>query len=193
MSDTNQEDYSSIERHIKLSLWVGGILIAVVLGIYILNFWGSLNKDPEKWGPFGDYLGGTLNPILAALAFYWLTASIRLQIQELRETKIELRKAAEAQEKSERHQRALAELEDENVQTQKQILSLQRSILESQQETAYAQQQQISKQNFENLFFELIKTKNEALKEITATLLTHDGETTIYGTRVLQNILSEFR
>lgn len=193
MSNTDKEYYSSIEKKIKWSLRGGGLLILLVFGIYFTNFNGDLNTDPDKWGPFGDFVGGILNPILAALAFYWLTASIRLQIQELRETKIELRKAAEAQEKSERHQEALAKLEDENVQTQKQILNLQHSILGSQQETAYAQQQQIAKQNFENLFFELIKTKNEALKGITTAILTHDGEAIICGTRVLQNILYEFR
>ncbi|MCS3528395.1 putative phage abortive infection protein [Acinetobacter johnsonii] len=161
MSNTNKEDYSSIEKKITGSLVVGGVLILFVFGMYFYNFNGDLNTDPEKWGPFGDFIGGTLNPILAALAFYWLTASIRLQIQELRETKLELKKAAEAQEKSEKHQEEIARLEGLNLELQKQ--NLYRQI-----ETNKAQQQQIAIQNFENLFFQLIRNLENITKEIQA-------------------------
>jgi hypothetical protein len=192
MSNTKQEDYSSIEKKIKWSLRGGGLLILLVFGMYFINFNGDLNTDPDKWGPFGDFIGGTLNPILAALAFYWLTASIRLQIQELRETKVELRKAAEAQEKSEKHQEALAKLQEENLKTQNQILNVQKLTLESQQQSAYSQQQQIAKQNFENLFFELIKSKNDALRGIISKERRRNEIERIEGLSVLENIQSIF-
>lgn len=186
MSDRKQEDYSSIEKKITGSLIVGGVLILFVFGMYFYNFNGDLNIDPDKWGPFGDFIGGTLNPILAALAFYWLTASIRLQIQELRETKIELRKAAEAQEKSERHQEALAKLEDENVKTQKQILSLQQTILESQQKVALVEQQKNALQSFENLFFQLLQNLNGITNNIQA------GSSTTYQKFIGTNDVNTF-
>lgn len=170
MSNTQQEDYSSIEKKIKWSLRGGGLLILLVFVMYFINFNGDLNTDPDKWGPFGDFIGGTLNPILAALAFYWLTASIRLQIQELRETKIELGKAAKAQADSATHQEQIAKLEADNVKTQAQILELNKATLKSQQEAAIAQQQHIELQNFDNLFFQLLKTKSELIKDINFNL-----------------------
>lgn len=192
MSNTDKKYYSSIERKITISLVIGGVLIFFVVGMYFKNFHGSLLDKAEEWGPFGDYIGGTLNPILAALAFYWLTASIRLQIQELRETKVELRKAAEAQEKSEKHQEALARLQEENLKTQNQILNVQKLTLESQQQSAYSQQQQIAKQNFENLFFELIKSKNDALRGIISKERRRNEIERIEGLSVLENIQSIF-
>lgn len=166
MSNTNPEDYSSIEDKIKWSLGVGGALIFLVLVMYVCNFNGNLTSQSEKWGQFGDYIGGTLNPILAALAFYWLTASIRLQIQEMRETKIELSKAAKAQSDSAIHQEEIAKLEDQNVKTQIEILDLNKDILNSQKIAAIAQQQQIAIQNFESLFFQLLKTKTDVTNDI---------------------------
>ena len=53
--------------------------------------------DPDKWGAFGDFVGGIMNPIVAFAAFYWLTESVKLQKQELAETRAELKSAADAQ------------------------------------------------------------------------------------------------
>lgn len=81
--------------------------IVIVLSAYFLSFDGGLTTDHDKWGMFGDYVGGTLNPILAFLSFLALLFTILLQSKELkisnetlRETKIELeqsRKIAEEQ------------------------------------------------------------------------------------------------
>ncbi|MCQ9635911.1 hypothetical protein MP477_13210 [Chryseobacterium sp. WG23] len=39
--------------------------ILIVVGVYACNLAGNgISKDPEKWGQFGDYFGGVLNPIL---------------------------------------------------------------------------------------------------------------------------------
>lgn len=53
--------------------------------------------DPDKWGTFGDFFGGLMNPIVAFAAFYWLTQSVKLQKRELAETRQELELAATAQ------------------------------------------------------------------------------------------------
>lgn len=105
---TENKDLEKIESHIRLSLIVGGVLIIVVLGSYFINFHKSVSNSNEVWGTFGDFVGGTLNPILAALAFYWLTASIRLQLKELKDTRKVLEDTA-------LHQQKLAELENINV------------------------------------------------------------------------------
>ncbi|MBE2166447.1 hypothetical protein IIQ43_18160 [Acinetobacter oleivorans] len=149
-----------IEKQIRWSIFIAILLIALVLISYFLHFNGGFHKDQDKWGTFGDFVGGTLNPVLAALAFYWLTSSIRLQIQELRDTRGVLEETAS-------HQREIATLEGKNVQTQQQILELQTASLTKQLQTAEQQQQQIAIQNFENIFFELLKTKNDAIQDIS--------------------------
>ncbi|PPC01560.1 putative phage abortive infection protein [Acinetobacter pittii] len=163
MNDSNllppDKQLSKIEKQIKWSIFIALVLIALVLVMYFIHFNGDFQKDPDKWGTFGDFVGGTLNPVLAALAFYWLTSSIRLQIQELRDTRIVLQESAE-------HQKIIAELDEKNVNTQQEILKLQKSSLEMQIEASQQQQQQIAIQNFENIFFELLKTKNEAIQGI---------------------------
>lgn len=122
--------------------------------------------DSGHWGTFGDFIGGILNPTFALLAFYWLTYSVRLQIKELRDTKQELRRAAQAQEDTAKHQEEIARIDMENVNTQKEILDLQKQSLKDQAISAKAQQHQIALQNFENLFFELLKTKTDLLNNI---------------------------
>lgn len=94
------KDLKKIESHIKVSLIVGSGLIIIVLGSYFINFHKSISSSNEVWGTFGDFVGGTLNPILAALAFYWLIASIRLQLKELKDTRTVLEDTALHQKKS---------------------------------------------------------------------------------------------
>lgn len=100
---TSQELEKQITRSKRLA--TGAII--VVVGAYVIRFGlvlgAPLSDDPEKWGQFGDYLGGALNPLIAFLAFYWLTQSIRLQREELSDTKLALQDSAQAQLKQERH------------------------------------------------------------------------------------------
>jgi hypothetical protein len=56
-----------------------------------------LPPSSESLGQFGDFVGGLLNPIVAYSAFYWLTQSVRLQKEELSETRAALVEAATAQ------------------------------------------------------------------------------------------------
>lgn len=57
----------------------------------------------EKWGQFGDYVGGILNPVLAFFAFYWLTQSVMIQSVELAATRRALLDSNEAQKKQTKH------------------------------------------------------------------------------------------
>ncbi|GAB2940315.1 hypothetical protein [Aquaspirillum soli] len=83
------------------------IILVVVVIFYFANFNHGLSKDNGDWGTFGDFIGGTLNPIFSLLAFLALLRTIRLQSKEMeltREemelTRDELKRAAEAQEKT---------------------------------------------------------------------------------------------
>lgn len=99
-----------------------GVLTAI-FGIYIIQFANAdVSKDPEAWGQFGDFVGGTANPILGFLTLIALILTIILQSRqlsvssrelelsrrELELTRDELRRSAHAQELSEKALRAQA-------------------------------------------------------------------------------------
>lgn len=54
----------------------------------------------EALGTFGDYIGGVLNPFLAFASFIALLYTLKLNQEELNETRKELKRAADAQEDS---------------------------------------------------------------------------------------------
>lgn len=94
-------DLEMLRRRVQ---WSTGVAIVVFLSVmlaYVYKLWylSSLHlaDDPEAWGQFGDYVGGLLNPLIAFLAFYWLTQSVLLQKQELAETKDALKDSAGSQ------------------------------------------------------------------------------------------------
>lgn len=76
-------------------------IAAAAIGGYFVYFGIMVGQpaatDPDKWGTFGDFFGGLMNPIVAFAAFYWLTQSVKLQKQELADTRRELKNAADAQ------------------------------------------------------------------------------------------------
>lgn len=96
-----QEPPEDLDKRIRLWRVCLTWLVASLIGIYIVYFAVVLGqnpaKDADKWGQFGDFFGGILNPLVAFAAFYWLTQSVKLQKKELTETRKALEKAAEAQ------------------------------------------------------------------------------------------------
>lgn len=81
----------NIEKSVKKSRLLVVILFGLTIGAYLIWFFvihrQSLSTDSSVWGAFGDFIGGLLNPLIAYSAFYWLTASVLVQKQELVETK----------------------------------------------------------------------------------------------------------
>jgi len=55
------------------------IVIVLVARQYISVFSTNVLSDQEKWGQFGDYFGGVLNPILSFFAFIALLVTLRTQ------------------------------------------------------------------------------------------------------------------
>ncbi|MBK6653815.1 hypothetical protein [Zoogloea sp.] len=115
--------------HFDLMRWIGWIVavassvLAAVFGLYFLQFSnGTLSADLATWGQFGDFVGGTANPILAFLTLNALVLTIVLQSKqlsissrelelsrrELELTREELSRSAHAQELSEKALRAQA-------------------------------------------------------------------------------------
>lgn len=55
------------------------LVVLTVAGYYISVFSMHVLADQEKWGQFGDYFGGVLNPILSFFAFIALLVTLRAQ------------------------------------------------------------------------------------------------------------------
>ena len=70
----------------------GGTLFVTFLGLYLFNF-GKYGFSPEQgdWGAFGDFIGGTLNPIFAFLSLIAILMTIRIQSKELKTSTEELK------------------------------------------------------------------------------------------------------
>lgn len=74
------------------------IIILSIIGLYYFNFKEHpISNNPLDWGPFGDFFGGVLNPILGFFSFLALLYTIHIQQQELRLTRRELKRSVEAQ------------------------------------------------------------------------------------------------
>ena len=69
-------------RHVTIAALVSAVLVLAVAGYYALNFGPKVSSDTGTWGQFGDFFGGTLNPVFAMLAFLALLWSIALQAAE---------------------------------------------------------------------------------------------------------------
>lgn len=68
--------------------------ISIVLA-YAYRFNGGLSYDQGRWGEFGDFLGGTLNPILGFLTVIILVSTLKVQRKELRESRKALKRNGE--------------------------------------------------------------------------------------------------
>lgn len=68
------------------------LTIGIVSYFYASHFSGGLSSKQGTWGEFGDFFGGTLNPILSFLTIIALLLTIVLQVDELKQA----RAAAEA-------------------------------------------------------------------------------------------------
>ncbi|PAR91420.1 hypothetical protein [Vibrio cholerae] len=98
------------------------VAVSVVLGIYIFYFGEyEISNNPEKWGPFGDFFGGVLNPILAFFSFVALLYTIHIQQKELELTRVELSNSVSAQKKTADFARCQNEI------SERQIIELEKS------------------------------------------------------------------
>lgn len=90
-----------LERKVSRWKWcVAGFAVALV-ATYLIYFGVHLKQsaatDANTWGTFGDFVGGLMNPVVAFAAFFWLTESVKMQKQELADTRHELANATAAQ------------------------------------------------------------------------------------------------
>ncbi len=81
----------NIDKSLKIIVSIAILTIVIAFGMYFFNFHGSLSNQHEKWGTFGDFIGGTLNPILSFFALIALLKTIELQFQQLKISQDELK------------------------------------------------------------------------------------------------------
>lgn len=84
--------YKKDELHkLTKSIRLWQVIVAAYVGfIFLFYFYwfgvvnpSTISHETSKWGEFGDYVGGALNPVLALAAFFWLTKAVRYQKEEL--------------------------------------------------------------------------------------------------------------
>lgn len=85
-------------RNFRVLAITAFIIMVSVLCSIIAQFGFSPDSPIEQWGAFGDFMGGTLNPIFAFLSFICLLMTIVLQNTELKETRKEFTRVANANE-----------------------------------------------------------------------------------------------
>jgi hypothetical protein len=97
MNDTRRkmldEDLQKLDDRIRSSkrLIVGfGLVLPLSYFSWFIYHSIPLSINSGDWGTLGDFIGGILNPIISFSAFYWLTKSVRIQKEELVETRATL-------------------------------------------------------------------------------------------------------
>lgn len=90
-----------INKRIKAISALAIFLFILVLGFYFSKFNLRLSSVNGDWGTFGDFLGGTLNPIFSLMSLIALLYTIALQTDEMAQTREELSRTADAQKKAE--------------------------------------------------------------------------------------------
>ncbi|MDD3467969.1 MAG: hypothetical protein PHE67_12545 [Campylobacterales bacterium] len=75
----------------KIIISVAILISIAVIGFYFFNFNGAVTLKQEVWGQFGDYLGGTLNPVFGFLSLIILLYVLRQNERALKMPKKELK------------------------------------------------------------------------------------------------------
>lgn len=105
----------------KVLSWILGIAVILISGTflaYFKQFHSGFSLDQGVWGQFGDFMGGTLNPILSFLSLLALVFTVVLQArqlelahEELQNSKAGLAAMREAAEQEIKQAREAAELQ----------------------------------------------------------------------------------
>lgn len=77
----------------KILSWILVVAAALIGGTffaYFRHFHSGFSSDQDVWGQFGDFLGGTLNPILSFLSLLALVFTVVLQARQLEIAREEL-------------------------------------------------------------------------------------------------------
>jgi hypothetical protein len=92
----NQKKLEKLKK-ILLIISISCLLVTLLLIYsYVTIFSGGLSQDHNRWGVFGDYIGGTLGAIFSFATLIAILYTISLQKEDLELTREEIKKSSEA-------------------------------------------------------------------------------------------------
>ena len=89
----NTHDLSKTLTHI---FTLATVLAVGTILLYFFTFGNNLSDIHSRWGEFGDFLGGTLNPLFGFFGLFALLLTISLQSKELKLSRKELKNSVDA-------------------------------------------------------------------------------------------------
>jgi hypothetical protein len=146
----SEEKNSSKLKFLNWILVVAIFLFIGLLVIYYFNIFPLDEIEKGKWGTFGDFIGGTLNPLFALFSLFAIIYTIKIQTKEL-------------------------ELSREELEATRKELEGSRIAQQEQSESLKLQNKATKLQIFENTFFQLINLFIETRKEFHINLIRRGG------------------
>lgn len=131
----SEEKNSSKLNFLNWILWIAIILFIGLLLIYYFNIFPLDTTKKGDWGTFGDFIGGTLNPLFALFSLFAIIYTIKIQTKEL-------------------------ELSREELEATRKELEGSRIAQQEQSESLKLQNEATISQMFENTFFKLFDLFN---------------------------------
>lgn len=160
----NQFDSKRVTKSVLLIAAIGSLLALTVLSFYFLWFQGELSDKQDVWGSFGDFVGGTLNPLFSFLALIALLLTIVLQTRQL-------------------------EMSSEELALSRQELALTRNEVSRSADALASQDKNLLLQRFETTFFNLLKHMEACRKEISYD----SNEKLITGSDAIEKLYKVFQ
>jgi uncharacterized membrane protein len=136
MSD---KSYKFLPKNLLVIFLIGAAAVIAVFGLYFSQFHSQFSNENSNWGTFGDFVGGTLNPLLSFLGLLALLLTVAMQRDELEKTHEVLDKQLAAQVEQLENAKKVS---DEQLKTQ-------------------------AKQQFESTFFALLNMHNQVLSDLS--------------------------
>jgi hypothetical protein len=97
--------FSDNNEHLQITTNLFILIEIAIWVVIVLAFWDIflVHQKVKDFGQWGDFFGGILNPILTFLTFVGLMITIILQQIELKESRVEFGRTADALNKQEQH------------------------------------------------------------------------------------------
>lgn len=131
-----------VVRTVQLLLLAGFLIAVTVFFLYLNQFRGDFSSKQEVWGTFGDFIGGTLNPILSFFALIALLLTLVLQSNQL-------------------------EISSKALDISRTELALTREEVARSADALSSQDKNLYMQRFENTFFRLLEHLNTCRNNIS--------------------------
>src|SRR6185369_1272820 len=80
-------DISKVNKRLLALAIIGVLFFLFTILSYVNYFNGGIEPDTGTWGEFGDFIGGTVNPIFGFLTFIGVLWTISLTYKELHSQK----------------------------------------------------------------------------------------------------------